>query len=157
MCLAMGFAFAEAADAVDIFDSVRSHIRERLLETSTPSAAVAVARSGKVLWEEGIGWADREKRIPATGRTAYSLASISKPLTATGLMRLVEDGRIRLDRPINDYLRTAKLVARAGRIEEVTVRRVAGHTAGLPLHGQYFYADERDGMPSVDETIRRYG
>lgn len=45
-----------------------------------------------MVWEEAFGWADREARRPATAHTPYSLASISKPMTATGLMTLVEDG-----------------------------------------------------------------
>ena len=48
--------------------------------------SVAVAKDGEIIWEEAFGWADREKRIPATEHTMYSLASISKPITATGLM-----------------------------------------------------------------------
>ena len=87
----------------------------------------------------------------------YSLASISKPITITGLMVLVERGLIDLDRPINDYLGEAKLVARRGQANDATVRRVASHTAGLPLHYQFFYADEPHVVPPRDETIRRYG
>ena len=118
---------------------------------------VAVARDGEILWEEGFGLADREKNIPATPHTMYPLASISKPLTATGLMVLVERGLVNLDSPINDYLGDAKLQARIGRAVEATVRRVAGHTAGLPLHSQHFYDDEPYRPPPMDEAIRRYG
>ena len=65
-------------------------IKQALLDTHTPSLAVAVAVDGKVIWEEAFGWADRENQVPATIHTMYSLASISKPITATGLMTLVE-------------------------------------------------------------------
>jgi CubicO group peptidase (beta-lactamase class C family) len=148
---------APLAVAADQFDSVRAFIRRQMVETSAPSLAVAVARDGKILWEEGFGWADREKRIAATGHTLYSLASISKPITATGLMVLVQAGKIDLDRPVNDYLGDAKLRARAGDAAQAIVRRVANHTAGLPLHYQFFYADEPFHRPSMDETILRYG
>ena len=94
------------------FDGIRAFIRKQLVETQMPSIAVAVARDGKILWEEGFGWADREKRIAATEHTMYSLASISKPITATGLMVLAGAGKIELDRPINEYLGNAKLRAR---------------------------------------------
>src|SRR5262245_43375107 len=77
----------------DQFDGVRERIRDRLVEGNVPSISVAVARGGQVLWEEGFGFADLEKRVPATADTVYSLASISKPFTATGLMTLVERGR----------------------------------------------------------------
>ena len=119
--------------------------------------AVAVARDGEIVWEEGFGLADREKNIPATEHTPYPLASISKPLTATGLMVLVERGKVNLDAPVNDYLGEAKLQARVGDAAEATVRRVASHTAGLPLHSQHFYDDEPHRPPPMDETIHRYG
>ncbi len=83
----------------DQFASVRAFIQKQMIERSVPSVAVGVARDGKIIWEEGFGWANREERIPATPHTIYSLASISKPITATGLMVLKERGKIDLDRP----------------------------------------------------------
>src|ERR1044071_8300878 len=108
----------------DQFDSVRGYIQRRMTETRTPSITVAVARDGRIIWEEGFGWAGREKRVAANEHTPYSMASISKPITATGLMMLVEQKRIDLDRPINQYLGSAKLRARIGNADEATVRRV---------------------------------
>jgi CubicO group peptidase (beta-lactamase class C family) len=143
--------------AADRFDPIRAFIRQELVETEMPSISVAVAKNGKILWEEGFGWADRAKRVPANEHTMYSLASISKPITATGLMLLVQAGKIDLDRPINDYLGNAKLRARVGDAGKATVRRVANHSSGLPLHYQFFYEDESYRPPSMDETILRYG
>jgi CubicO group peptidase (beta-lactamase class C family) len=105
------------------FDRVREFIKQQLGERRLPSVAVAVARDGKIIWEEAFGWADVEKRIPATPHTMYSLASISKPITATGLMILKERGRIELDRPINEYLGEAKIAVRVGNPADATVRR----------------------------------
>jgi CubicO group peptidase (beta-lactamase class C family) len=147
----------KSSPAAGSFDSVREFIKQQLTERSFPSIAVAVARDGQIIWEEAFGWADRENRVPATPHTIYSLASISKPITATGLMVLKERGRIDLDRPINEYLGEAKIAVRVGNPAEATVRRVANHTSGLPLHYQFFYEDEPYRVPSRDETIRRYG
>lgn len=122
-----------------------------------PSIAVAVAQGDKILWQQGFGWADRERHIPADENTMYSLASISKPLTATALMTLVSAGKIDLDRPINDYLGTAKLHARVGNAQDATVRRVANHTSGLPEYFQFFYENESWRAPSMNETVRRFG
>src|SRR5215471_20177945 len=139
------------------FDQVRALIRERLAQSQIPSISVAVARDGKIIWEEGFGWADREKKIPANEHTMYSLASISKPITMTGLMALVQQGKVDLDRPINDYLRDAKVTARVGNAADATVRRVANHTAGLPAHLQCFYENEPFRPPKMSDTISRYG
>lgn len=139
------------------FDPVRAEIRQLMAEQNVPSLAIAVARDGKIIWEEGFGWADRGAHIPATEHTMYSLASISKPVTSTAIMLLKERGRLDLDKPINDYLGDAKLIARAGHAAGATVRRVANHTSGLPLHFQFFYEDMPHRPPPMEETIRRYG
>src|SRR3979490_392869 len=116
----------------DRFDGVRQSIRRQLVETQAPSIAVAVAKDGRIIWEQGFGWADREKRITADEHTMYSVASISKPITATGLMTLVQAEKINLDRPVNEYLGNARLRGHAGDAAQATVRRVANHSSGLP-------------------------
>lgn len=155
--MALTLGIPRLAWSADSFEPIREFIRAGLTEQSVPSIAVAVARDGRIIWEEGFGWANREQRILADEHTMYSLASISKPVTATGLMVLVQAGKIDLDQAANDYLGNAKLRARVGDAREATVRRVANHTSGLPLHYQFFYADEPYAVPSMDETILRYG
>jgi CubicO group peptidase (beta-lactamase class C family) len=139
------------------FERARAEIQKQLTERNVSSIAIAVVRDGRILWEEGFGWADKENRVPATENTMFSLASLSKPITATALMILVERRTIDLDRPINDYLGEAKLRARVGNARDATVRRVANHSSGLPAHWQYFFVDEPSKPPPMDETIRRYG
>ncbi len=148
---------APMVSRADSLHAIRAHVQQLVADGEVPSMAVAVARDGEIVWEEGFGLADRERNILATEHTAYPLASVSKPLTATGLMILVERGLINLDRPINDYLGEVGLQARVGEAAEATVRRVASHTSGLPLHSQHFYDDEPYRPPPMDETIRRYG
>jgi CubicO group peptidase (beta-lactamase class C family) len=133
------------------------HIERLVTEGEIPSMAVAVTRDGEIIWEEGFGLADRENNIPATEHTMYALASISKPITATGLMILAERELVNLDSPINDYLDEVKLQTRVGEVEEATVRRIASHTAGLPLHSQHYYDNDPYQPPLLEETIRRYG
>ena len=145
-----------AAIAPAPLESLRAHIRRVMDSTKTPSIAVAVAKGGRIIWEEGFGFADVEHRTPATPTTVYSMASISKPITATGLMKLVEQGKIDLDRPANDYLGAAKITGLAGPASGATVRRVLSHTAGLPLHYRFFYAGGSVTRPSMDEAISRY-
>ena len=139
------------------FESVRAFIVESMQQEGIPSVAVVVAKGGKVLWEEGFGWADRENQIPATAHTVYSLASISKPITATGLMMLVEERKVDLDAPVNQYLGRGKVTGLAGDAAGATVRRVLTHTAGLPLHFQFVYEGGGYTLPSLDESISRYG
>jgi CubicO group peptidase (beta-lactamase class C family) len=130
------------------FSKVRQFIREQMVATSVPSIAVAVARRGEILWEEGFGWADRENRIPATEHTMYALASVTKNMTATALMLLQARKQLDLDRPVNDHLGSARLTSPMWDPAGATVRRLAMHTAGLTTF---------DGGGAPEETIRRYG
>jgi len=155
--LTLAAALQGQAPKPDQFASARALIHTAITDSGVPSIAVAVSKGGKVIWEEGFGWADRERRVAATEHTMYSLASISKPVTATGLMVLVERGKVDLDRPANDYLGLGKLTGLAGDASLATVRRVANHTAGLPLHYMFYYEGAGDAVPTMDEAIARYG
>lgn len=150
---------AQPALADQAFDEARHYIEEVVAtqKGGTVSLAIAIAKDGEILWEEGFGWADVENRTRATAHTTYSLASISKPITATAMMTLVEAGKIDLDRPANDYLGKGKLSGRHGDANAATVCRIANHTSGLPTHVNFYYADEPMIRPTMDETIRRYG
>jgi len=141
----------------DEFDHVRDLTRQRMAEEHVPGMSVAVARQGKIIWEEGFGWANVERRTPATENTVYSLASVTKPISATALMILSEHGKINLEKPVNSYLGSVKLKAWQGRARDATVGQMASHMAGLPEHYHFFYADNPGRPPSMDETIRRYG
>lgn len=149
--------FEGTLSMADEFDSVREQITKGLEEQKVAALSVAVAKDGKFVWQQGFGQANLEKKTPATEHTMFSLASISKPITATALMMLVEQGKINLDKPINDYLDDdAKVEAFLGNPRNATVRRVAEHGSGLPLHYQFFYEHEPYRRPPMSVTIRRY-
>jgi len=143
------------AAGIDQFEPVRKLVLDKMNKEGLPSMAVAVARDGRIIWEEAWGTANIEKQVPATPQTMYSLASTTKPITATALMILVERGLVDLDKPANLYLGEGKLSGI--RPEEATVRRLLRHTAGLPLHWNLIFADETYRRLEMDETIRRYG
>lgn len=139
------------------YADVRSYIQEAMEEHGLPSVAVAVAKDGEIVWAEGFGWADLDRRVPATPETMYSLASISKPITATALMRLVERGEVDLDRPANEYLGEGQIHSAVWDPEGATVRRVLSHTAGLPLHWEFFYEGEDHPRRTTAQGIERFG
>jgi len=91
-----------------------------------PGLAVAVAVDGKLVYSEGFGYADLEERVPAWPTTKFRIGSISKPLTAVGLMELVEAGKVDLDAPVQKYVPS---FPDKGAL--ITVRMVAGHLGGI--------------------------
>lgn len=145
-----GFANPDFAPTRELIDVIMS-------TTGVPSIAVAVARDGKILWEEGFGFADPRRRIRATKDTMYSLASISKPFTATGIMVLQEKGLLALDQPMTELLPEPGLRAGVGSLSDVTIERVASHTGGFPLHYQFFYEGGDAKVPSLQQTREHYG
>jgi CubicO group peptidase (beta-lactamase class C family) len=126
------------------------------LGPGVPSVAYGIARGGETLCLGAAGRSNVEAGDSANIDTSYALASITKPMTATVVAMLAERGDIDIDAPINEYLGEAKIDSRAGDAQDATIRRVADHTAGLPLHYQFYYSDEPYRRPPIDETIRRY-
>lgn len=143
-------ALPRAGLAQPQFEPVSRAIQALVDSGELPSAAAAVADRGRIVWEGGWGWADRERRVPATARTPYSLASVSKPFTATAVMQLVESGQVALDRPANDYLGPAGITGRDA--ARATVRRILSHTAGLPAYYRPFFPGP---APPIEQLIAR--
>ena len=145
------------AEAGPNLDSLRARVVGIVEASGAPSLALAVTRGGRIVWEQGFGFADSAHHEPVTPATLYSIASVTKPITATAVMRLVEAGRIELDRPANAYLGpTTRITGLAGDADSVTVRRLLSHTGGLPPHFRFFYAGGAIARPSMDEAIARY-
>jgi CubicO group peptidase (beta-lactamase class C family) len=133
----------------------RDKARKIVADGAAPSVVIAVARDGELLWSEGFGFADRESKVAATARTPYSVASLTKPFTATALMILAERQRVALDEPLERYLGP---LHRHGAVPaEVTVRRVLGHVGGFPQHYQYFFDDQAERPLPFAVTMRCYG
>ena len=148
---------ADTGNTPAAFAKVAEMIKTGLEQKKIPSVSIAISQKGRAIWEQSFGWADREKQIKATPHTVYSLASITKSMTATALMTLVRKGKIVLDAPAERYIGSGMLTAYAGSANDVTVRRLLHHTAGLPQHFNYFYADEPGQPHSMEETIRHFG
>lgn len=139
----------------ECFSKVRSKIIAMVEKGEIPSMAVAIAQEGKILWKEAFGWATLDNEVRATFNTIYPIASLSKSLTATGIMVLVEQKKVELDDPVEEYIAPSRLTVYEGKASEVTVRRVLNMTSGVP-HGYMVYEDPFE-SPSLREFINRYG
>lgn len=116
-------AFAKSQQ--EILDDIRG----RLMTNWAPKVAglsAAVGREGKVIWAEGFGFADVVSKKPVTTATRFRIGSVSKPITAVGLMLLVEQGKLDLDADIHKYVTD---FPDKGAV--ITTRELAGHLAGI--------------------------
>ena len=104
------------------------------IEQRLPGLAVGVVRDGALAWTSSLGFADRASGRPVTPDTLFRIASVTKSFSATALLQLRDEGRLRLDDPLVLHLPEARAITNPfGPIEDVTIRRVLTHTAGLPL------------------------
>ncbi len=112
-----------------------------------PGLSLTVAVDGKIMYSEGFGYADLEERVPVWPTTKFRIGSISKPLTATALMQLVEAGKLDLDAPVQKYVPS---FPDKGAV--ITARMLAGHLAGIrhyqgdEFNIQRHYANVLDGL-----------
>jgi CubicO group peptidase (beta-lactamase class C family) len=135
-----------------------SDVRDLILKRTTsdiPSFGISVIQDGKILWEETFGFADREAKIIATTDTAYPIASVSKSITATGVMTLAEKSELDVTNPLSDYLGADIVTPLAGSIEDCTVRDLLTMTAGFPTGS--FGTFEPHPAPPRDEFLRHHG
>jgi serine beta-lactamase-like protein LACTB, mitochondrial len=101
-------------------------IANEWLARGIPGVTLAVAVDGRTVYAEGFGYADLEQRVPVWPGTKFRIASDSKPLTAAGLMLLVEQGKFDLDAPVQKYLPSFP-----DKGAKITARMLAGHLAGI--------------------------
>lgn len=126
---------------------------DHIAEDDVGGIAVGVVAGGSLVWSAGFGWADREERRPVDQHTVFRTASVSKAVTAMVMLRLVDQGRIALDDPVEPWLPEIERVAerRAGD-PPVTFRHLASHTSGFGRNYEVGLAGEADDWQ--EETVR---
>jgi len=118
--------FLLAAPLAALSDPTDDFLRAELKRQGIPGLSLVVLRNGEVIKEAGYGLADRKLKIAATPDTVYKIASASKQFIASGIMLLVQEGRIGLDDSLTKYLDGAPAAWNA-----ITIRHLLTHTAGL--------------------------
>lgn len=125
-------------------------IRRELDDKQIPSASIALVADGETVWAAGFGIADENTGRPADANTIYRVGSISKLLTDLAVMRLVADGELDLDEPIQTYLPDFHLDNPFDK--PITLRQLMSHRSGLVREspvGHYFDPTE----PTIAATV----
>lgn len=118
------------------------------------NGSVLVADNGKVVFEKGVGMANLEWNIPNTPDTKFRLGSITKQFTATLILQLVEQGKIKLDGKLIDYLPNYRKDTGA----KVTIHNLLSHTSGIPSYTSLpgFFQNVSRNPFTVDDFIKQY-
>src|ERR1051325_3899043 len=115
-----------AAQSAEKIRAIEQVITTEMSRNTIPGLTVAIGSATGMRWSNGYGMADLENLVPATALTEIRLGSISKPITATAVMQLVEKDQIQLDAPIQKYVPTFPQ-----KQWPLTVRQLLGHLGGV--------------------------
>ena len=118
-------------------------IEERMEHYGVPGVSIAVINNGEIAWTKTYGVMDRDSKEPVTENTLFQAASISKPVTAYGTLRLVEAGKVDLTGNINDQLKSWQLPENEFTAQKaVTPKNLLNHSAGVTVHGFLGYSTD---------------
>src|SRR5271169_3769419 len=109
-----------------VSNSVSSYVQSEMQRQHIPGLALLVSRGGKIVQAEGFGMANVELQVPVKPETVFQSGSVGKQFTATGVMMLVEEGKVGLEDPLTKYFPDAPVLWK-----QVTIRQLLSHTAGF--------------------------
>jgi serine beta-lactamase-like protein LACTB, mitochondrial len=135
--LISGTALAQPLEPAKV-EAIERVVSSWMSKSGIPGLSIAVALDGKVVWSNGYGFADVENFVPAKTDSLYRTASIGKSLTATAAMRLVEEGKLKLDEPVQTYC-----PAFPRKPWPLTARHLLTHTGGIRHYGGPHDAEEQ--------------
>ena len=137
-------------------EQLERSVPRMLARSGTPGAAIAIVHEGRIEWLQAFGVADRKSGRRLDTDAIFQVGSISKLVAALGVMRLVEQGSLDLDRPVETYLSRRRLPPSPFGTSGVTIRAILSHTAGLSLHG---YPGYRPGtrLPTLEQSLAGHG
>ncbi|MCP4782111.1 MAG: serine hydrolase [Fuerstiella sp.] len=141
---------AVATDYAAVIAKLKSAIRHEVEQKQLPAFSVSLVDNDRVVWSDGFGFQDAEKRIPATADTVYRVGSVSKLFTDIAVMQLVESGQLDLDAPIETYV--PDFQPNNPFNAPITLRQMMTHRSGLVREspvGNYFDPTE----PGLTGTV----
>lgn len=128
-------------------------LAERMAFYKVPGVSIAVIKDGRIAWAKGYGVLEAGKMQPVDAATIFQAGSISKPTAGLAALRMVEQGKLKLDAPINDFLTSWKAPDNDfTKIAPVTLRGIMSHGAGFTVHGFPGYAAGAP-VPTVRQVL----
>ncbi|VAX20440.1 D-alanyl-D-alanine carboxypeptidase [hydrothermal vent metagenome] len=143
-------------DSLETFTAyLNESIPEIISEYDVPGICIGLINNGKPVWSGAYGFANLEHGERMNVNAVFRVESISKSVTAWGVMKLVEKGLIDLDAPLETYLGEWQFPESEYSGNRITLRQLLSHTAGMPLGtiGMEYPPDGK--VPSLRETLSR--
>jgi len=128
-------------------------LEERMKFYHANGVSIAVIKDYKIHWARGYGWADSAAQRPVTKTTLFQAGSNSKSLNAIGILKLVQQGKLKLYSDINNYLKSWKFPYDSlTKGKKITIANLLSHTAGLTVHGFAGY-EKGDTIPTLIQIL----
>jgi CubicO group peptidase (beta-lactamase class C family) len=128
-------------------------LAERMTYGATPGVSVAAIDNLEVVWARGFGKRTAGTPDAVTPSTPFQAGSISKPVFALAVMKLVESRKLDLDADVNDYLASWRVPSNDGWNPRLTLRQLLSHTAGTTVHGFAGYPSAGP-WPTVSQILQ---
>lgn len=136
--------------------SLEKRIPDLMAKYGIPGVSLAIVRDGRPAWSGAYGYADLEQKDKMTLDAICRVESISKSVTAWGVLNLVEKGVLQLDAPVTQYLESWTLPESKYSEQDITIRRLLSNTAGMPLGtiGEKSEYDPRGRVPALRDYLK---
>jgi CubicO group peptidase (beta-lactamase class C family) len=115
-----------------VIAKLEQSIPQLMKEGDVPGLSIGLLRDGELVWRHGFGVKNTKTNDPVTDETVFEAASLSKPVFAYAVLKLVDAGKFDLDKPLNQYLPGNYDIGEDPRLGQITARRVLSHTTGFP-------------------------
>ncbi len=129
---------AEIASAAAALDDIRAFIAEAMKTWDVPGLSVAIVRGDSVIFSEGFGYRDLERKLPVDPETMFAIGSSTKAFTSFVVASLVDEEKLAWDTPIATYLPSFHLQDECAS-KMMTPRDLLLHVSGLPRHDLLWY------------------
>ena len=129
-------------------------IQRALLAGNIPSASIALISGDRVIWTNAYGYSNLWARTPATPNTVYLIGSTFKAMSTFALLQQMEQGKFKLDDPVNKYLTDFKIQGEDPQ-HPITFRHLLTHTSGLPADFGPFPVWGDTVPPSLEDYLRK--
>jgi len=118
--------------------------------------SIGIVYDQELIWSKGFGYANIEKKIPASPSTIYSICSISKLFTSISVMQLRNQGKLNLNEPVGKYLSWFKIKDTYPDAPEITLRGILTHSSGLPRESDYpYWTGPEHYFPTREQIIEK--
>jgi len=154
VCAVVSLTSAQTIDVDRVVAELEPEIQRTLLAGNIPSVSIALVFNDRVIWNNAYGYSNLWARTPATPDTVYLIGSTFKTMSTVALLQQMEQGKFKLDEPVNKYLTEFKIEGEDPQ-HPITFRHLLTHTSGLPGDFGAFPVWGDTVPPALEDYLRK--